>query len=152
MPRDERPIDVPVATGTLTRETTEGDMTDPRPATIGWHDLTVDRADEVSAFYADVLGLAREPVDMGGYADFNLTEPGAGSPVAGVCHARGINADLPPQWLIYFVVADLDLSLAACVDGGGALVVGPRGLAGGRFAVIRDPAGAVCALWQPGGV
>ena len=26
---------------------------------------------------------------------------------------------------------------------------GPRPLAGGRFCVIRDPAGAVCALYEP---
>ena len=126
-------------------------MTDPRPGTIGWHDLTVDHADEVAAFYEDVLGLDREPVDMGGYADFNLIEPDGGTPVAGVCHARGANADLPPRWLVYFVVADLDRSVAACGDRGGQVVAGPRGLAGGRFAVIRDPAGAECALWQPGG-
>ncbi len=126
-------------------------MTDPRPGSIGWHDLTVDCGEDVAAFYADVLDLEREPVDMGGYHDFNLTDPGSGTPVAGVCHARGVNADLPSQWLIYFVVADLDRSLAACADTGGELVAGPRGLAGGRFAVIRDPAGAVCAVWQPRG-
>jgi hypothetical protein len=125
-------------------------MSDPRPGTIGWHDLTVDDAGDVATFYGDVLGLDREPVDMGGYADFNLADPDSGTPVAGVCHARGVNADLPPQWLVYFVVADLDRSLASCRGHKGEVVAGPRGLAGGRFAVIRDPAGAVCALWQPG--
>jgi hypothetical protein len=85
---------------------------------------------------------------MDGYDDFNMLPAGGGDPIAGVCHARGPNADLPPQWLTYFVVADLDAALAACAGGGGEVVSGPRGLAGGRFAVIRDPAGAVCALWQ----
>lgn len=62
--------------------------------------------------------------------------------VAGICHARGSNADLPPQWLLYFVVEDLDAAVAACTERGGEVVVAPRGLAGGRFGVIRDPAGA----------
>lgn len=46
-------------------------------------------------------------------------------------------------------VADLDASLAACRARGGEVVsdVTPLG-AHGRYAVIRDPAGAVAALVQ----
>jgi hypothetical protein len=32
---------------------------------------------------------------------------------------------------------------------GGEVIVQPKGLAGGRFCVIRDPAGATAALYQP---
>ena len=120
----------------------------PDVGTIGWHDLTVTDAEGLADFYRDVVGWRTEPVGMDGYDDFNMVAPGSGEPVAGVCHARGPNADLPSQWLIYFVVADLDAALTACAGGGGEIMSEPRGLAGGRFAVIRDPAGAVCALWQ----
>ncbi len=65
------------------------------------------------------------------------------------CHARGVNADLPPQWLVYIVVDDVDRSAATCQELGGAIVAGPRPPAGGRTCVIRDPAGAVCALYEP---
>lgn len=43
----------------------------------------------------------------------------------------------------------LDASAAACVEKGGAVIVSPRELAGGRFCVIRDPAGSAAALYQP---
>jgi len=47
-------------------------------------------------------------------------------------------------------VADLDASLTRCLEGGGSVLNGPKGLGGmGRFAVIRDPAGAVLALYEP---
>jgi predicted enzyme related to lactoylglutathione lyase len=69
--------------------------------------------------------------------------------IAGVCHARGSNADLPGGWLIYITVADVTVSAAACVANGGELVVEPRGLAGGTFCVIKDPGGATTALYQP---
>ena len=115
---------------------------------IGWIDMTVDNAEELRDFYTNVVGFKPESVAMGDYADFNMTMPASGEAVAGICHARGSNADLPPGWLVYFVVQDVDASAAACTQAGGKLLVEPRGLAGGRFCVIEDPAGAVAALYQ----
>jgi predicted enzyme related to lactoylglutathione lyase len=88
---------------------------------------------------------------MGAYDDFSMAPPGSVNPVAGICHARGDNADLPPVWLIYLLVEDLEKSLAACRAGGGQVLVGPKSMGpGSAFAVIRDPAGAVAALYQMG--
>ena len=116
---------------------------------VGWVDLTVADAAGIRDFYRDVAGWTASEVSMGGYSDFCMNEPATGSPAAGVCHARGENADLPPQWMIYVRVADLDASLAKCAEGGGRLVAGPRSFgAGRRYAVIEDPAGAVCALYE----
>jgi len=120
------------------------------PGHIGWADLTVPDAEALRDFYAAVTGWQATPAEMGGYADFCMTPPGAAEPVAGICHARGPNAGLPPQWLIYITVANLDAALQRCRDLGGAVIAGPRGGEGSdRFAVIRDPADAVCALFQP---
>ena len=120
----------------------------PEIGSIAWVDLTVEAAEEVRDFYASVVGWRASPVDMGGYEDFTMVPPGSDEGVAGVCHARGPNAELPPQWLLYVVVAELEGSLARCRDLGGEIVAGPRAMAGGRMAVVRDPAGAVLALWQ----
>jgi uncharacterized protein len=117
--------------------------------TIAWVDLTVPDPDPVREFYARVAGWKPEPVDMGGYSDFNMVPAGGTSPVAGLCHAQGPNAGLPAQWLIYIVVDDLDASLARCRELGGAVVRGPKDTGGeSRYCVIRDPAGAVVALYQ----
>ena len=120
----------------------------PPIGTIGWIDLTVDDAEAVRDFYAAVTGWRPEPVAMGGWDDFNMVAPATGQPAAGVCHARGGNAGLPPAWMIYIVVADLDASIEACRRGGGELVAGPRSMGGDRYCVIRDPAGAVAALYE----
>ena len=85
---------------------------------------------------------------MGEYADYSMTTPG-GEAVSGICHARGSNAQLPKGWLIYITVEDVDASAAACREHGGEVVVPVSGLAGGRFCVVRDPSGAVAALYQP---
>lgn len=116
---------------------------------ILWHDLTVDRADEVRGFYERVVGWSSEPVDMGDYEDFEMLVPDGGDAVAGVCHARGPNAGLPAQWLMYVGVEDLEASVRRCLEMGGAVVAEPAETAGARHAVIRDPAGAVVALYEP---
>ena len=116
---------------------------------VAWTDLTVSDAETVRDFYKAVVGWEAVPVPMGAYADYQMNAAGTDQPVAGVCHARGVNADLPPQWLLYVTVPDIDASIRACTDGGGSVIAGPRGMgAYGRFCVIRDPAGAVMALLE----
>lgn len=122
----------------------------PKLGTIGWVDLTVADAGRARDFYAAVTGWAPSPVPMGDYDDYSMVAAGTGEPAAGVCHARGVNADLPPQWLIYITVADVGASAARCQVLGGAVLVGPKDMGGyGRYCVIRDPAGAVAGLFQP---
>ena len=121
----------------------------PRVGTIAGFDLTVPDAEAIRDFYGAVAGWRPESLDMGGYSDFVMTAESGGIPVAGVCHARGPNADLPPQWLAYIVVADLDTSVRRCIDLGGGVVAGPKwDAASMRYCVIRDPAGAVVALME----
>jgi predicted enzyme related to lactoylglutathione lyase len=116
---------------------------------VGWIDMTVENATEIRDFYATVVGLEPEDVGMGDYSDYTMKMPATGEPVAGVCHARGSNAELPPGWLIYFIVEDVTASADKCTENGGAIVVPVQSLAGGQFCVIRDPNGAVAALYQP---
>lgn len=121
----------------------------PPIGTINWVDLTVPNAAEVRDFYREVVGWASTGLDMGGYEDFCMNVPAGGKTVAGICHARGTNASLPPAWLVYITVADVDRSAARCVALGGGVIIGPKDVGGmGRFCVIRDPAGAAAALFQ----
>jgi uncharacterized protein len=119
----------------------------PQPGLVGWVDLTVDDAPAVRDFYRAVIGWEYREVDMDGYADYSMTTM-EGQDVTGICHARGHNAGLPAQWLVYFTVADLDLAITEVAARGGALLRAPFDMDAGRYAVIRDPAGAVCALFQ----
>jgi uncharacterized protein len=123
-------------------------MSDQMPVVgrVAWRDLTVPNAEEIRDFYSAVVGWSWSPVDMDAYDDYNMTAPSGGEAVAGICHARGVNAKLPPQWLMYVAVEDVDESARRCRDLGGAVVDGPRPMGRWRFAVIRDPAGAYAAL------
>ncbi len=115
---------------------------------IGWVDLSVENAPKVRDFYQQVIGWSSEGVSMGDYEDYTMVTPD-GARLAGVCHARGSNADLPAAWLLYINVADLDQSMARCRQLGGEIVSGPRQTPGyGLYCIIRDPAGVACALFE----
>ncbi len=124
------------------------DNTNPPVGAIAWHDLTVPNADDVRKFYGEVVGWTSEPVSMGDYDDYSVNCPGSGETVAGICHARGTNADVPAQWLVYIVVADVEASAKKCVELGGKIVNEPRSCGGGKMCVIQDPAGAIAAIYQ----
>jgi predicted enzyme related to lactoylglutathione lyase len=122
-----------------------------KAGTIAWTDLTVKDAASVRDFYHEVVGWVPQGVSMGDYDDFNMIPPGTESPAAGICHARGVNDDQPAVWMIYIIVESLEESLEACREKGGEILVGPKSMGpGSSYAVIKDPAGAVCALYQTG--
>ena len=113
---------------------------------VEWIDLTVDDASRLKDFYCAVVGWSSTEVEMGSYSDFNINLPGTQDTIAGVCHARGSNANLPSQWLIYVRVESVKASAAKCEKLGGKILDGPRRMGGSNFCVIEDPAGAVMAL------
>lgn len=113
---------------------------------VEWLDLTVDDASGIRDFYSKVVGWSYTNVEMGYYEDFNMNLPGSQNTVAGICHARGSNANLPPAWLVYVRVEDVEASADECKNQGGKVLDGPRRMGGSNFCVIQDPAGAVLAL------
>jgi len=122
----------------------------PPPGSILWLDLTVSDATEIRDFYKSVIGWESEPVPMGDYEDFDMIDAQTGDPMVGICHARGENAGIPAQWLVYLAVENLDQSVERCVALGGSVLNGPKEMGAGRVCVIRDPAGAVAALFEAG--
>jgi uncharacterized protein len=119
---------------------------------ITWLDLTVADASATRDFYRKVVGWSVQEVEMKDgaepYADYNMLGED-GSPTAGVCHARGVNMDLPPVWLIYLPVGDLAESLRRVQAEGGTVIKAVQGKDGEyRYVVVRDPVGACLALTQ----
>ena len=117
---------------------------------IAWLDLTVTDATATRDFYREVVGWSVEDVKMEDagqrYADFNML--GAdGKPAAGICHARGVNAEMPPVWMLYLPVGDLPESLRRVEEEGGMVVKTTRGADGNEaISVVQDPVGVYLAL------
>lgn len=125
------------------------DATSKKVGLVPWADLTVPDAGSVAEFYREVVGWTVTEVEMGGYKDYCMNEPGSGQTVAGICHARGVNAPLPAVWLVYITVEDVEKAAAIAVRLGGSVVHGPTPMGPqGRYCVVRDPAGAISALYE----
>ena len=125
--------------------------TNKKVGAVTWMDLTVDDADGLKAFYKDVVGWKTSDVSMGEYNDYCMASPEDDEVRAGVCHARGANASMPPVWMMYVNVANLDESIAAVKKGGGEVINGPRKMGEkARYCIIKDPAGAYCGLFDHG--
>lgn len=116
---------------------------------IEWVDLTVENAEEIKDFYKSVIGWRETSVCIDGYRDYDMVGNEVDEGVAGICHARGIDAGLPAAWLIYIVVENLEKSMSRCRELGGEVISGPKCMGYyGRYCVIKDPAGAVAALFE----
>ena len=122
---------------------------------IVWRDLTVKDAPRLRKFYSSVVGWQTTEVPMtdakGAYADYCMNLAGKppkkhGETVAGVCHARGVNKNVPPQWMMYVKVKSVKASVAKAKKLGGKVMDGPRSMGPMVFCVIKDPAGAVLGL------
>jgi predicted enzyme related to lactoylglutathione lyase len=100
----------------------------------------------VREFYQSVIGWEADEFKVSDYNDYVISTAQNKQTVAGLCHARGDNANLPPQWIIYIKVHNLDESLAAARQKGGQVLVGPKPFGNARFCVLKDPAGAVFAV------
>lgn len=122
-------------------------METPEYGKVMWFDLTVEHAETVSNFYNRVVGWEKVPLSMGEYDDYMMNLPGTEEGVAGVCHAKGVNDYLPPQWLLYVTVPNLDESLEKCQKLGGKIIGAKRKMGEqGHYCLIQDPAGAYMML------
>ena len=121
-----------------------------QPGRIAWLDLTIPDAPLTRDFYRQVVGWSVQDVAMKDadeqYADYAMLSPD-GSAAAGVCHARGVNRDLSPVWMIYLPVGDLAESLRLVREEGGRVIKETRGSDGAyAYAVVEDPVGVTLAL------
>src|SRR4051794_23297187 len=121
MPRDDR-----ISTGFMNQGEEAMANEGKEVGEIVWHDLTVPNAAQVREFYQSVIGWEADEFKVSDYNDYVISTAQNKQTVAGLCHARGDNAKLPPQWIVYIKVHNLDASLAAAGQKGGKVIVGPK--------------------------
>ncbi|MEO0425125.1 MAG: VOC family protein [Pseudomonadota bacterium] len=126
------------------------DHASPEMGRIVWLDLTVPDAVATRDFYREVVGWSPQAVEKEAagerYTDYNMRLENE-TPAAGICHARGANATLPPVWMIYLPVGDLAESIRRVrAEGGEVLQVTAHTAGSQAHAVVRDPVGACFAL------
>ena len=112
-----------------------------------WADLSTPDAKRASDFYSGLFGWQIMPGenDKSGYLHIKNGEHFIG----GVPPSAHRQPGVPPHWLAYFWVDDVDASAAKAKQMGAKLYVDPMTIENvGRLSVIADPQGAVFAIFN----
>jgi predicted enzyme related to lactoylglutathione lyase len=121
------------------------------PGTFSWVDLATTDAAAAKAFYTGLFGWQTEDEDAGGGAVYTICRL-EGDAVSGLYEMTDDMrvTGMPPAWTSYVTVEDADAAVARAKElGGSAIDEAFDVLDAGRMAVLRDPQGAVFAVWQP---
>jgi predicted enzyme related to lactoylglutathione lyase len=117
------------------------------PGTLCWADLNTSHPDRAGVFYADLLGwnISHAENDNSGYLHIKNGHDFIGGIPPGTHRPPGV----PPHWMIYFAVADVDATAAKAAELGAATQLAPMTMEGvGRMAVLSDPQGASFAIFK----
>jgi len=112
-----------------------------------WYELATSDTEAAAAFYTKVVGWTVQPVPEMSYAIFLTGETRSAGLMSLPQHLR--EAGIPPHWLGYVAVTDVDAYADRVRAAGGDVRHTPTDIPGiGRFAVVADPQGAVFALFK----
>jgi uncharacterized protein len=109
---------------------------------LSWNELATADLDASAEFYAELFGWQAEPME-GMEFPYRVIQ-NAGNSNGGI---RPSQPNEPCYWLVYFGTDDIDASLAKSTELGGTTLVGATDIGIGKIAVLRDPQGAVFALF-----
>ena len=126
-----------------------------KPSRFGWNELMTTDPEGAKKFYAQVFGW--------GSRDMALSDPTQpaeedepaytlwtveGGEAGGMMKMEGDEYEnVPPHWLSYVSVENVDQTAEAVRQAGGRIVAGPLDIKDiGRFYIIADPQGAVLGI------
>ncbi len=113
------------------------------PGALVWNELSSPDLNASSAFYGGLFGWEIAPFQ--GSPTPYLSIKNAGANNGGMRELRP--PGVPPHWLVYFGVQDIDAGLAKVQELGGSTVAGPIDIQMAKIAVVKDPQGAIFALY-----
>ena len=124
-------------------------ITAPAPGAPCWFELSSSAPNVSLAFYCALFGWQSASPDMGGMGSYTFLSNASGV-VGALCGLPPGSEGRRSAWGVYFLVANVDASVAQARALGGQLLFDPFDVPGmGRGACLADPGGAVFSLWQP---
>lgn len=112
---------------------------------FSWNELMTTDMKGAKAFYGELLGWGMQDMNSAGM-DYTMAKLGD-KEIAGMMAIPDEAAGMPPTWGGYVTVTDVDEMLTRVEKLGGKICVPAQDIPDiGRFAVIRDPQGAMLSL------
>ncbi len=115
------------------------------PGSFCWNELATKDTGAASEFYTKLFGWTAQEQEMGDmvYTTFMVGE----RMNAGMLQIAAEWGDVPPNWVVYWSVADCDASAEKAKSLGATIIAPPADIPEvGRFSVIQDAQGAVSSI------
>lgn len=124
-------------------------MPEQSPGRFVWYELVTTDPQAAQSFYTDVIGWSTAPFE-GTETPYTMWMNGE-APIGGVMEIpkEARDRDVPPHWLAYVEVEDVDATAKKAEGLGATIIVQPRDIPDvGRFAILHDPQGATIAIYK----
>lgn len=115
--------------------------------TFCWADLSTPAPDRASVFYRELFGWRIGPLEK--YPPDYLVIQSGHQPIAGIQPVARRNPEIPPHWMVFFLISDIEALASKVKELGGAVHVPPSNVGGAHFSVVADPQGAAFAVIRP---
>ena len=117
------------------------------PNTFCWNELYTNDLDVAERFYTTLFGWNSQRATSSD--DTPLIELyNEGRPAATMMEIQSEWGPMPPAWGVYFAVADCEATVEQAQGLGGRVILEPRKIPPGLFAVLQDPQGGVFSVIQ----
>lgn len=112
-----------------------------------WHELVTPDPKAALGFYGELLGWTGTEVEMGPGSKYTVLKAGGVDVGGAVAPPKGSN--VPPSWLGYCTVLDVDAAVSKATSLGGKVMAPAMDIPNvGRFAVVLDKEGAALAPFK----
>jgi len=127
-----------------------GAMIVNEPGALCWTELTTSDLKAAEKFYIGLFGWTPKHGAPSAGMEYTEMSNNGQQGVGMMPKPPGMPAHIPSYWMPYFMVTDVDGSAVKAKQLGGKTMVGPQDIEKlGRFAIVRDPQGAVFAIFAP---
>jgi hypothetical protein len=118
--------------------------------TFCWPELGTTEPEGAKRFYGELFGWQTRELPMQGGGSYIMWQL-QGKDIGAMYQlmSEQVAQGVPPHWMSYIAVDDLDPILSGVTRLGGKVHMGPYEIGdAGRMAIIEDPQGAMVAFWQ----
>ncbi len=115
-----------------------------------WYELVTPDIKKSSDFYTKVVGWEFQDRSADAHMPYSVFNAAGGKQLGGfMTLTADMPANIPPHWMPYIYVPDIDTKTNEAKKLGATVIVPSKVVPNmGKFSILKDPQGAVFALWQ----
>lgn len=116
---------------------------------VAWIECASADVEATKAHYARVCGWTYDGMEMPQGGTYWVAKVGDRM-IAGIMSKDVIPYNVPPHWLVYLEVKDIEAAMTDVTASGGKVVREPFDVPGvGQIAIVDEPSGATIGLLEP---